>query len=116
MAVTSIWPITGNPDGVIEYAINPEKTSEESREETAALHAIDNVVEYTADDLKTEKRMYVSGVNCQIPHAKEQFMETKRRFGKMDGYISRQGWNVIISFEQYQKLKEMLEDIIYHAE
>ena len=31
-------------------------------------------------------------------------------------YISRQGWNVIISFEQYQKLKEMLEDIIYHAE
>ena len=35
MAVTSIWPITGNPDGVIEYAINPEKTSEASWEETA---------------------------------------------------------------------------------
>ena len=92
MAVTSIWPITGNPNGVIEYAINPEKTSEESREETAALHAIDNVVEYTADDLKTEKRMYVSGVNCQIPHAKEQFMETKRRFGKMDGRTCYHGY------------------------
>ena len=92
MAVTSIWPITGNPDGVIEYAINPEKTSEESREETAALHAIDNVVEYTADNLKTEKRMYVSGVNCQIPHAKEQFMETKRRFGKMDGRTCYHGY------------------------
>ena len=92
MAVTSIWPITGNPDGVIEYAINPEKTSEESREETAALHAIDNVVEYTADDLKTEKRMYVSGVNCQIPHAKEQFMETKRCFGKMDGRTCYHGY------------------------
>ena len=82
MAVTSIWPITGNPDGVIEYAINPEKTSEESREETAALHAIDNVLEYTADDLKTEKRMYVSGVNCQIPYAKEQFMELHDSLGK----------------------------------
>ena len=92
MAVTSIWPITGNPDGVIEYAINPEKTSEESREETAALHAIDNVVEYTADDLKTEKRMYVSGVNCQIPFAKEQFMETKRRFGKLDGRTCYHGY------------------------
>ncbi|MBP3479671.1 MAG: relaxase/mobilization nuclease domain-containing protein, partial [Oscillospiraceae bacterium] len=92
MAVTSIWPITGNPDGVIEYAINPEKTSEESREETAALHAIDNVVEYTADDLKTEKRMYVSSVNCQIPFAKEQFMETKRRFGKMDGRTCYHGY------------------------
>lgn len=92
MAVTSIWPITGNPDGVIEYAINPEKTSEESREETAALHAIDNVLEYTADDLKTEKRMYVSGVNCQIPYAKEQFMETKRRFGQMDGRTCYHGY------------------------
>ena len=92
MAVTSIWPITGNPDGVIEYAINPEKTSEESREETAALHAIDNVVEYTADDLKTEKRMYVSGVNCQIPYAKEQFMETKRLFGQMDGRTCYHGY------------------------
>ena len=92
MAVTSIWPITGNPDGVIEYAINPEKTSEESREETAALHAIDNVLEYTADDLKTEKRMYVSSVNCQIPYAKEQFMETKRLFGQMDGRTCYHGY------------------------
>lgn len=92
MAVTSIWPITGNPDGVIEYAINPEKTTGASREETAALHAIDNVVEYTADDLKTEKRMYVSGVNCQIPYAKEQFMETKRLFGQMDGRTCYHGY------------------------
>ena len=92
MAVTSIWPITGNPNGVIEYAINPEKTTDASRDETAALHAIDNVVEYTADDLKTEKRMYVSGVNCQIPYAKEQFMETKRRFGKMDGRTCYHGY------------------------
>ncbi len=92
MAVTSIWPITGNPNGVIEYAINPEKTSAESRKETAALHAIDNVVEYTADCLKTEKRMYVSGVNCQIPFAKEQFMETKRRFGKPDGRTCYHGY------------------------
>ena len=74
------------------YAINPEKTSEESREKTAALHAIDNVVEYTADNLKTEKRMYVSGVNCQIPFAKEQFMETKRRFGKMDSRTCYHGY------------------------
>jgi len=92
LAVTSIWPITGNPDSVIEYAINPEKTSAASREETVALHAIDNVVEYTADDLKNEKRMYVSGVNCQIPFAKEQFMETKRRFGKMDGRTCYHGY------------------------
>ena len=92
MAVTSIWPITGNPNGVIEYAINPAKTSEASREETAALHAIDNVMEYAADDLKTEKRVYVSGVNCQIPYAKEQFLETKRRYKKLGGRTCFHGY------------------------
>lgn len=92
MAVTSIWPITGNPNGVIEYAINPAKTSEASREETAALHAIDNMVEYASDDLKTEKRVYVSGVNCQIPYAKEQFLETKRRYGKLGGRTCFHGY------------------------
>lgn len=92
MAVTSIWPITGNPNGVIEYAINPAKTSEASREETAALHTIDNVMEYAADDLKTEKRVYVSGVNCQIPYAKEQHLETKRRYGKLGGRTCYHGY------------------------
>lgn len=67
MAVTSIWPIAGNLNGVIEYAINPAKTSVASREETAALHAIDNVMEYAADDLKTENRVYV----CKISSPEE---------------------------------------------
>ena len=92
MAVTSIWPITGKTDGVIEYAINPEKTSVESRTETAALHAIDNVVEYTADDMKTEKRMYVSALNCQVQYAKEQFMETKISHKKLDGRTCYHGY------------------------
>ena len=92
MAVTSIWPIAGKLNGVIEYAINPAKTSVASREETAALHAIDNVMEYAADDLKTEKRVYVSGVNCQITYAKEQFLETKRRYGKLGGRTCFHGY------------------------
>ena len=46
MAVTSIWPIKGRVDRVINYARNPEKTTEASYEELASLHAIDNVVEY----------------------------------------------------------------------
>ncbi len=92
MAVTSIWPITGDVGGVIEYAKNPEKTTEKSRAETAALHAIDNVVEYTADELKTEQRMYVSGINCQVDFAKEQFMDTKTRYGKLGGRTCYHGY------------------------
>ena len=54
MAVTSIWPIKGRVDKVINYARNPEKTTEAARPEQAALHAIDGVVEYAADEMKTE--------------------------------------------------------------
>jgi CRP/FNR family cyclic AMP-dependent transcriptional regulator len=31
-------------------------------------------------------------------------------------YISRQGWDILISFDQYLKLKEILENIVYHVE
>ena len=45
MAVTSIWPIKGRIAPVIEYARNPGKTIETSREQAAALHQIDGVLE-----------------------------------------------------------------------
>lgn len=31
-------------------------------------------------------------------------------------YISRRGWDIIISFDQYQVLKELLENTVYHAQ
>ena len=92
MAVTSIWPITGNPGNVIDYATNPQKTTEEGLSELAALHAIDNVVEYTADQVKTEKCQYVSGVNCIPSDAKNRFMRTKKKFGKTDGRTCYHGY------------------------
>ena len=51
MAVTSIWPIKGRVDQVINYAQNPEKTMGSGR---VALHTIDGVLEYAADEVKTE--------------------------------------------------------------
>ena len=92
MAVTSIWPITGNPGNVIDYAANPQKTTEGGLSELAALHAIENVVEYTADQIKTEKRQYVSGVNCIPSVAKTRFMRTKKKFGKMGGRTCYHGY------------------------
>ena len=64
MAVTSIWPIQGRVDRVINYARNPEKTTEASYEELASLHAVDNVVEYAANDMKTERRSYTPCQGC----------------------------------------------------
>ena len=46
MAVTSIWPIHGRVDKVIDYVRNPEKTTEAGLPELASLHAVEDVVEY----------------------------------------------------------------------
>ena len=64
MAVTSIWPIKGRLDVILKYACNPEKTVEKNYTAQSELHAIDSVIEYAADEMKTEKRMYVTGIGC----------------------------------------------------
>ena len=78
MAVTSIWAIKGRVDKAINYARNPEKTREEYHEDLASLHAIDGVVEYAANEMKTEMRCYVTGINCKESTAARQFMDTKK--------------------------------------
>ena len=84
MAVTSIWPIKGNISKVINYARNPEKTTVDQANSLAELHAIDGVMEYAADEMKTEKRMYVTTLNCTEQYAAQQFMETKRHWSGND--------------------------------
>lgn len=93
MDVTSIWPIKGRIDTVINYARNPEKTREASKAALAQLHEIDGVLEYAADDMKTETRAYVSciGVMSEETAAKE-FMEVKKSYGKTDGRLCYHGY------------------------
>ena len=93
MAVTSIWPIKGNISKVINYARNPEKTTVDQADSLAELHVIDGVMEYAADDMKTEKRMYVTTLNCTEQYAAQQFMETKRHWSGKEG-IDKTGGRV----------------------
>ena len=99
MAVTSIWPIKGRVDRVINYARNPEKTTESGYEELASLHAVDGVVEYAANDMKTERRSYVSCLNCREDAAAAQFIETKRLWSKMGGRVCYHGYQSFRSGE-----------------
>ena len=92
MAVTSIWPIKGRIDKVIRYAENPEKTTAEVKKSLAPLHAIDGVIQYAANDMKTEKRLYVTGINCRTDIAAQQFMETKQFWNKTDGRTCFHGY------------------------
>ena len=108
MAVTSIWPIKGRVDRAINYARNPEKTTEGGYEELASLHAIDNVIEYAANDMKTERRSYVSCLNCREDTAAAQFMDTKRLWGKLGGRVCYHGYQ---SFKEGEVTAEIAHEI-----
>lgn len=87
MAVTSIRAVTSRVDRVLKYAANPEKTTEKAAEEIALLHQINNQVQYAANDLKTERRAYVTGVNCTEQSAAQTFMRTKRVMDNSGGRL-----------------------------
>jgi len=76
MAVTRIWAISSPAARVINYAVNPEKTTEGSAKTMADLHCIENVVQYAANEMKTGKREYVSCRNCtSVETAAKEFQE-----------------------------------------
>ena len=102
MAVTSLWPIKGRVDRVINYARNPEKTTEGSYEELASLHAVGDVLEYAANDMKTECRSYVSCLNCEEETAAHQFIETKKLWQRISGRDKMGGR---VCFHGYQSFK-----------
>ncbi len=92
MAVTSLWPIKYRLDKVINYVRNPEKTTEEYYSENAAMHVIDGVLEYAADDTKTERRAYVTCLNCGEQTAAWDFVNTKKLWRKGDGRLCYHGY------------------------
>lgn len=95
MAVTSIWAVTVHLDQAIGYVVNPEKTTERPElcpEALAARKAVGDVIDYASDGDKTEKMMFVTGINCTPENATEEFMETKRFWGKTGGRLAYHGY------------------------
>ena len=92
MAVTAIWDIKGRVDKVISYATNPQKTDASALQYAADFHAIEQVVEYSADEMKTEKCCYVSGINCDPDQAAHQFVRSKKHWGKEGGIVAFHGY------------------------
>ena len=92
MAVTSMWPIKGTVDDVIKYAIDPEKTTEKNINRIAKLHAVDDALEYAADELKTESLMYVSGINCTRESASKLFKRDLKKLGKIGDRVCYHGY------------------------
>ena len=93
MAVTKIWDVRNRFDKVLDYAANAKKTGADVEK----YHAVGDVIDYAADEFKTEKCLYVSGVNCLPENAKQTFGDTQRRWGKTTG---------IVAYHMYQSFAE----------
>ena len=86
MATTSLWKVENRLDKVIKYTTNPEKT--ENKNWYKDLH---NAIEYTKADFKTEKQLYVTGINCSEDNTLRDMIYTKQRYGKKKGELAYHG-------------------------
>ena len=96
MAVTKIWKIKSNLKKVINYISDSEKTVNENYDKDV-FKDLHNLIDYTTNDIKTEKKCYVSTINCDEDNPLEDMINTKKRFNKNDG---------ILAYHAYQSFKE----------
>ena len=96
MAVTKIWKIKTNLKKVIEYISDNEKTINEDYDNNI-FKGLHDLVNYATNDLKTEKKCYVTSINCDEDNPLDDMIYTKKRFNKCNG---------ILAFHAYQSFKE----------
>ena len=92
MASTGFWPVKSRLKEVIDYAENPDKTTDKKfldEDLWAALRYVEN-------DKKTDQTMYVSGINCPKQRAYQCMMATKRRYGKLGGNVAYHGYQSFV--------------------
>ena len=88
MATTGFWPVKSRLKDVINYAENPDKTTDK-RYLDEDLYA---TLRYVENDKKTDKTMYVSAINCPKQRAYQCMMITKQRYGKLGGNVAYHGY------------------------
>ena len=85
MAITKVFAIRSRFEKTVQYAANEEKTS------------LSGIIEYAVNPDKTEKRLFESCLNCEsVENAARDMERTKRRYNKTGGI---QGYHIIQSFQ-----------------
>lgn len=101
MAVTKIWPIRTSIAAPINYVVNTDKTDSSlaviDTMPTESIQAMEDVIEYASNEDKTEMKYFVTTLNCNKRYARDEFLMTKKRFGKEGG---------IVAFHAYQSFNE----------
>lgn len=106
MAIVFIKDIKTRLDRTLSYIGNKEKTENENYEEVFLdLH---NALNYTVDDLKTEEKYFVSGINCKFENAFKRMTETKKEYDKTGGIL---GYHIIQSFALGEGTPESIHEL-----
>jgi len=106
MAVIFKKTIHSRLDKTISYIGNKKKTLNKNYEEVFLdLH---NALEYTADDLKTEQKFFVDGINCNYKTALKSMMDTKKDFDRVDDVL---GYHIIQSFAPREGTPESIHEL-----
>ena len=83
MATTKIWTVKCSMKKLMDYATNPDKTTESD---------LEAVIDYAMNGEKVaspdEKACYVSGVNCSADTALDEMMSIQKHFGKTNGNVA----------------------------
>lgn len=95
MAITKIIPIKARLDHVLDYTSNENKTENKNYGDIK-YQDLHNVIDYVEADYKTEKRLYVTGINCLAEDAYNQMQITKQIYKKENGIVA---FHLIQSFE-----------------
>ncbi len=88
MATTAFWPVKGSLKAVIDYAYNPDKTTNPKYLDDDLAQ----VLSYAENDDKTDKRLFVSGVNCSSERACEEMKAVQARFGMRGANVAYHGY------------------------
>lgn len=98
MATTAIWDVKDNLDRVLRYASNPNKTEAPSNLDYK-YNGLTQAISYTTNDLKTEKQLYVTGINCSLSTARRDMITTKKQFHKEDGILAYHAYQSFVPNE-----------------
>ena len=88
MATTAFWPVKGSLKKVIDYADNPDKTTNPKYLDDDLAQ----VLRYAEKDDKTDQRLFVSGVNCSADRAYEEMKAVQIHFGMRGTNVAYHGY------------------------
>lgn len=89
MAVTGFWPIYKNLKATLDYADNPDKTTDRRYLDDDLYAALS----YAENDNKTDRKMYVGGINCSKQNAYAEMVAVRDG----SGFVAK--WSAITEYK-----------------